>query len=121
MNICRVSKELYAPALGGIMLSIGIGLSIDDFALAFKRCNLVLSFLYFIWELRYCNPFMDFELLPMFFSFLLLQTFTIVSWVHYTICAEASSWSINCKSIWHVSDVLCRLCAHILCCRSSAV
>ncbi|KAL3616299.1 putative sodium/metabolite cotransporter bass3, chloroplastic [Castilleja foliolosa] len=34
---CRVSKELYAPALGGIMLSIGIGLSIDDFALAFKR------------------------------------------------------------------------------------
>ncbi|KAL6576834.1 putative sodium/metabolite cotransporter bass3, chloroplastic [Orobanche minor] len=34
---CRVSKELYAPALGGIMLSIGIRLSIDDFALAFKR------------------------------------------------------------------------------------
>ncbi|WOL11960.1 hypothetical protein Cni_G20724 [Canna indica] len=32
-----VSKEYYAPALGGIMLSIGIGLSIDDFALAFKR------------------------------------------------------------------------------------
>ncbi|XP_047081544.1 probable sodium/metabolite cotransporter BASS3, chloroplastic [Lolium rigidum] len=32
-----VSKELYAPALGGIMLSIGIQLSIDDFALAFKR------------------------------------------------------------------------------------
>ncbi|XP_058750818.1 probable sodium/metabolite cotransporter BASS3, chloroplastic [Vicia villosa] len=32
-----VSKELYAPALGGIMLSIGIGLSIEDFALAFKR------------------------------------------------------------------------------------
>lgn len=32
-----VSKELYAPALGGIMLSIGIKLSIDDFALAFKR------------------------------------------------------------------------------------
>ncbi|KAL3646871.1 hypothetical protein CASFOL_009415 [Castilleja foliolosa] len=31
-----VSKELYAPALGGIMLSIGIGLSIDDFSLAFK-------------------------------------------------------------------------------------
>jgi BASS family bile acid:Na+ symporter len=44
LNICRVSKELYAPALGGIMLSIGIRLSIDDFALAFKRCNLVLSF-----------------------------------------------------------------------------
>uniref|UniRef100_A0A0E0JZT1 Sodium/metabolite cotransporter BASS3, chloroplastic n=1 Tax=Oryza punctata TaxID=4537 RepID=A0A0E0JZT1_ORYPU len=32
-----VSKEYYAPALGGIMLSIGIKLSIDDFALAFKR------------------------------------------------------------------------------------
>ncbi|CAI8612490.1 unnamed protein product [Vicia faba] len=32
-----VSKELYAPALGGIMLSIGIGLSVEDFALAFKR------------------------------------------------------------------------------------
>ncbi|KDP45244.1 hypothetical protein JCGZ_15109 [Jatropha curcas] len=32
-----VSKELYAPALGGIMLSIGIKLSIDDFALALKR------------------------------------------------------------------------------------
>ncbi|CAI0426493.1 unnamed protein product [Linum tenue] len=33
----RVSKEMYAPALGGIMLSIGIRLSIDDFALAMKR------------------------------------------------------------------------------------
>ncbi|KAK9669550.1 hypothetical protein RND81_13G138900 [Saponaria officinalis] len=33
----RVSKELYAPALGGIMLSIGIRLSIDDFTLAFQR------------------------------------------------------------------------------------
>ncbi|ESW12722.1 hypothetical protein PHAVU_008G136700 [Phaseolus vulgaris] len=32
-----VSKDLYAPALGGIMLSIGIRLSADDFALAFKR------------------------------------------------------------------------------------
>ncbi|KAI9078955.1 hypothetical protein K1719_039104 [Acacia pycnantha] len=32
-----VSKELYAPALGGIMLSIGLKLSLDDFALAFKR------------------------------------------------------------------------------------
>ncbi|OIT30508.1 PREDICTED: probable sodium/metabolite cotransporter BASS3, chloroplastic [Nicotiana attenuata] len=32
-----VSKEMYAPALGGIMLSIGIRLSIDDFALAIKR------------------------------------------------------------------------------------
>ncbi|KAF8388524.1 hypothetical protein HHK36_027199 [Tetracentron sinense] len=32
-----VSKDLYAPALGGIMLSIGIRLSIDDFALAFQR------------------------------------------------------------------------------------
>ncbi|KAL9243098.1 hypothetical protein vseg_017026 [Gypsophila vaccaria] len=32
-----VSKELYAPALGGIMLSIGIRLSLDDFTLAFQR------------------------------------------------------------------------------------
>ncbi|CAL5388142.1 unnamed protein product [Camellia sinensis] len=32
-----VSKELYAPALGGIMLSIGIRLSIDDFYLAVRR------------------------------------------------------------------------------------
>ncbi|KAG2658427.1 probable sodium/metabolite cotransporter BASS3, chloroplastic [Panicum virgatum] len=32
-----VSKDYYAPALGGIMLSIGIKLSVDDFALAFKR------------------------------------------------------------------------------------
>ncbi|KAL8160665.1 hypothetical protein V2J09_002202 [Rumex salicifolius] len=32
-----VPKELYAPALGGIMLSIGIRLSPDDFTLAFKR------------------------------------------------------------------------------------
>ncbi|XP_062022090.1 probable sodium/metabolite cotransporter BASS3, chloroplastic [Rosa rugosa] len=32
-----VSKDLYAPALGGIMLSIGIKLSVDDFALAVKR------------------------------------------------------------------------------------
>lgn len=35
-----MSKELYAPALGGIMLSIGIRLSIDDFALAFKRLQI---------------------------------------------------------------------------------
>ncbi|EEF35103.1 sodium-bile acid cotransporter, putative [Ricinus communis] len=32
-----VSKDMYAPALGGIMLSIGIKLSIADFALALKR------------------------------------------------------------------------------------
>ncbi|PUZ75535.1 hypothetical protein GQ55_1G180300 [Panicum hallii var. hallii] len=32
-----VNKDYYAPALGGIMLSIGIKLSVDDFALAFKR------------------------------------------------------------------------------------
>lgn len=32
-----VSKELYAPALGGIMLSIGIKLSFRDFAPAIKR------------------------------------------------------------------------------------
>nr|XP_043635856.1 probable sodium/metabolite cotransporter BASS3, chloroplastic [Erigeron canadensis] len=41
-----VSKELYAPALGGIMLSIGIKLSIEDFMLAFKRpLPLTLGFL----------------------------------------------------------------------------
>ncbi|KAK1353998.1 putative sodium/metabolite cotransporter BASS3, chloroplastic [Heracleum sosnowskyi] len=32
-----VSREMYAPALGGIMLSIGIKLSIQDFMLALKR------------------------------------------------------------------------------------
>lgn len=32
-----VSRELYAPALGGIMLSIGIRLSINDFGLVFQR------------------------------------------------------------------------------------
>ncbi|CAI9774662.1 unnamed protein product [Fraxinus pennsylvanica] len=32
-----VSRELYAPALGGITLSIGIKLSFDDFTLAYKR------------------------------------------------------------------------------------
>lgn len=32
-----VSKDYYAPALGGIMLSIGIRMSVDDFALAFQR------------------------------------------------------------------------------------
>lgn len=37
LSFTWVSKELYAPALGGIMLSIGIKLSINDFALAFKR------------------------------------------------------------------------------------
>eukprot|EP00252_Welwitschia_mirabilis_P001909 TRINITY_DN11879_c0_g1_i1.p1 TRINITY_DN11879_c0_g1~~TRINITY_DN11879_c0_g1_i1.p1 ORF type:complete len:402 (+),score=50.80 TRINITY_DN11879_c0_g1_i1:262-1467(+) len=32
-----VSKDLYAPALGGIMLSIGVQLSVEDFSLAFQR------------------------------------------------------------------------------------
>ncbi|GLJ26910.1 hypothetical protein SUGI_0526650 [Cryptomeria japonica] len=32
-----VTKEYYAPALGGIMLSIGVQLSVRDFALAFQR------------------------------------------------------------------------------------
>ncbi|PIA25732.1 hypothetical protein AQUCO_10800019v1 [Aquilegia coerulea] len=32
-----ISKEMYAPALGGIMLSIGIRLSPDDFAMVVKR------------------------------------------------------------------------------------
>ena len=47
-NLCRVSKELYAPALGGIMLSIGIKLSIDDFALAFKRCEFPYCSIHFL-------------------------------------------------------------------------
>ncbi|CAI0426494.1 unnamed protein product [Linum tenue] len=38
-----VSKEMYAPALGGIMLSIGIRLSIDDFALAMKSFSFFTS------------------------------------------------------------------------------
>ncbi|XP_024357487.1 probable sodium/metabolite cotransporter BASS3, chloroplastic [Physcomitrium patens] len=32
-----VSKDYYAPALGGIMLSIGVQLSVSDFALVIKR------------------------------------------------------------------------------------
>lgn len=43
--IHRVSKELYAPALGGIMLSIGIKLSVDDFALAINRYLLIVAWL----------------------------------------------------------------------------
>jgi hypothetical protein len=35
--LCRVSKDYYAPALGGIMLSIGVQLSVSDFALVLKR------------------------------------------------------------------------------------
>ncbi|XP_058093566.1 probable sodium/metabolite cotransporter BASS3, chloroplastic [Magnolia sinica] len=37
VSFAWVSKDYYAPALGGIMLSIGIRLSVDDFALAFQR------------------------------------------------------------------------------------
>ena len=49
-----MSKELYAPALGGIMLSIGIRLSIDDFGLAFKRLRLFLAMekWIFLWNFR---------------------------------------------------------------------
>ena len=61
------------------------------------------------------------NLLPMFFSFHLLQTFATVCWVHCTVCAKAGTWSINCRGIRHASDVLCRLCPHIVCCRGSAV
>eukprot|EP00246_Nothoceros_aenigmaticus_P018237 TRINITY_DN9469_c0_g1_i1.p1 TRINITY_DN9469_c0_g1~~TRINITY_DN9469_c0_g1_i1.p1 ORF type:complete len:467 (-),score=44.14 TRINITY_DN9469_c0_g1_i1:308-1708(-) len=32
-----VSKDYYAPALGGIMLSIGVQLSLSDFAMVFQR------------------------------------------------------------------------------------
>jgi BASS family bile acid:Na+ symporter len=35
-------KQYYAPALGGIMLSIGVQLSIKDFALVFKKPTPVL-------------------------------------------------------------------------------
>lgn len=38
-----VSKEYYAPALGGIMLSIGVQLSVKDFALVLKRPKPVLA------------------------------------------------------------------------------
>lgn len=38
--MCRVSKDYYAPALGGIMLSIGVQLSVSDFALVLKRYGL---------------------------------------------------------------------------------
>lgn len=44
-----MSQELYAPALGGIMLSIGIRLSIADFALAFKRLGTFLLTFATIW------------------------------------------------------------------------
>ncbi|KAM7271268.1 hypothetical protein ACFE04_030482 [Oxalis oulophora] len=37
MTFTWVSKQMYAPALGGIMLSIGIRLSVDDFYLALQR------------------------------------------------------------------------------------
>ena len=35
-------KQYYAPALGGIMLSIGVQLSVKDFALVFKKPTPVL-------------------------------------------------------------------------------
>ena len=35
--VFRVRKEYYAPALGGIMLSIGIQLSVKDFVIVLKR------------------------------------------------------------------------------------
>eukprot|EP00250_Pteridium_aquilinum_P021843 c25244_g2_i1 orf=401-1816(+) len=38
-----VSKEHYAPALGGIMLSIGVQLSVKDFTLVLKRPKPVLA------------------------------------------------------------------------------
>lgn len=38
-----VSKEYYAPALGGIMLSIGVQLSVKDFELVLKRPKPVLA------------------------------------------------------------------------------
>jgi BASS family bile acid:Na+ symporter len=35
--MCRVSKDYYAALLGGIMLSIGVQLSVADFAIVLKR------------------------------------------------------------------------------------
>jgi hypothetical protein len=37
MFMCRVSKDYYAALLGGIMLSIGVQLSVADFAIVLKR------------------------------------------------------------------------------------
>lgn len=69
-NLSRVSKELYAPALGGIMLSIGIRLSTDDFALAFKRCECDFHYYSYICLLDFeCLKVM--KLLPRFIIFFL--------------------------------------------------
>jgi hypothetical protein len=54
--LIRVSKELYAPALGGIMLSIGIGLSMEDFALAFKRFDSHFYFNFCLFFNKWSNP-----------------------------------------------------------------
>lgn len=109
---CRVSKELYAPALGGIMLSIGIKLSIDDFALAFKRSNLFLAFK---------TRSSCLNVLLNSFEFRLSQTSTSVFRVCVTICGETSSWCVGGKGIPHASDVLCWFRPHVLRCWGSAI
>lgn len=80
LTFARVSKEYYAPALGGIMLSIGIKLSFDDFALAFRR---------FLSPpiLCYRAPINLSLQIPVIIMAYLLQTFTTICWIYCTICA----------------------------------
>ena len=109
-----MSKELYAPALGGIMLSIGIRLSIEDFALAFKRSHLSFQHFFFPSDL-------SLRFSPVITLLHLLQAFTTLCWVHGAVCVEASSRGTNCKGVPHAADVLRGLCPYLLCCRGSAV
>ncbi|CAI9770682.1 unnamed protein product [Fraxinus pennsylvanica] len=70
-----VSKESYPPALGGIMLSIGIRLSIDDIALAFKRPALLSVGFAAQYVLKLALGVLvaqGFGMSPMFFSCLML-------------------------------------------------
>lgn len=94
------------------MLSIGIKLSIDDFALAFKRSNLFLAFK---------TRSSCLNVLLNSFEFRLLQTSTSVFRVCVTICGETSSWSVGGKGIPHASDVLCWFRPHVLRCWGSAI
>lgn len=75
----RVSKDYYAPALGGIMLSIGIRLSLDDFALAFQR---FFPFSFFLSRYMHLT---DFSICSLFIS--LFQTFAANYWIYCTVCA----------------------------------
>lgn len=112
-----MSQELYAPALGGIMLSIGIKLSIEDFALAFRR-------LLFIFPL---TIYRDSGWIAMSMAIstvsvlYLLQTSAIIRRVHCSVCSETGPWSARCTGLWDVPDLLCWLRFDVLCCRSSAL